>query len=129
MNTEEKLMIQNRVSKTRQVQALISKAWDICDGDIGAFDTAMRHVAENVFDKVTDGRDLDLTRFDEEHNSLTIKVIDKYDPSIGTITGIKDGKLNTGYYLRTLDDLEPIDILDMCNILEDLYKMQDKLNK
>lgn len=127
VNTEA---VKDRLARIDVAQVVLTRVWKVCGEDTDVFATALKRMAKSEFRRKVRGKDIDLSLLPPDYGSMEVSEIDKWtaEPETRRVVEVRDGQLLTSEGRAVdIDLVDSIDLLDMADRVEYLYRMQEKI--
>lgn len=127
VNTEA---VKDRLARIDVAQVVLTRVWKVCGKDTDVFATALKRMAKSEFRRKVRGKDIDLSLLPPDYGSMEVSEIDKWtaEPETRRVVEVRDGQLLTSEGRAVdIDLVDSIDLLDMADRVEYLYRMQEKI--
>lgn len=127
INTEA---VKDRLARIDVAQVVLTRVWKVCGKDTDVFATALKRMAKSEFRRKVKGKDIDLSLLPPDYGSMEVSEIGKWtaEPETRRVVEVRDGQLLTSEGRAVdIDLVDSIDLLDIADRVEYLYRMQEKI--
>lgn len=127
INTEA---VKDRLARIDVAQVVLTRVWKVCGKDTDVFATALKRMAKSEFRRKVKGKDMDLSLLPPDYGSMEVSEIGKWtaEPETRRVVEVRDGQLLTSEGRAVdIDLVDSIDLLDIADRVEYLYRMQEKI--
>lgn len=127
INTEA---VKDRLARIDVAQVVLTRVWKVCGKDTDVFATALKRMAKSEFRRKVRGKDIDLSLLPPDYGSMEVSEIGKWtaEPETRRVVEVRDGQLLTSEGRAVdIDLVDSIDLLDIADRVEYLYRMQEKI--
>lgn len=127
INTEA---VRDRHVRIDVAQVVLTRVWKVCGKDTDVFATALKRMAKSEFRRKVRGKDIDLSLLPPDYGAMEVSEIDKWtaEPETRRVVEVRDGLLLTAEGRAVdIDLVDSIDLLDIADRVEYLYRMQEKM--
>lgn len=117
---------------TEVIETLLTRVWRVCKRDTDVFATALKRMAKSEFRRRVKGKDVDLSLLPPDYCVMAVSEINVWtaEPETRSVVKIEGGKLITmGGDTVNLDLVDSVDLLDIADRAEYLYRMQQRLKE